>query len=741
MSSDVYVFNDPNATGSVTNLSSGTTEPEQSTEQTYDNVLSQYASYSCIITFALLSDQELNDPANTYRVNGPERIIARSGGSGTRQVLTAFEEDLGITAEYFIDDLEIQSVLTPTASARQTNSHVINFIIQEPYSMGTLLETLAVTTQDAYPELPSDDNVVLSYINVPYLLMIEFIGYDDDGNVIKIPNTTRYIPIGLNTLDFSVTPAGAQYNISATAWNEAALLDEVQRVKTDITIEGSTVAEFLQLTGSEDRASLSSTINEIEQSEKQSDSKPQPDQYVIAFPTDSAALSRKINQAQESNQGATTEQNQTAPTRVTSDGGITIDRIKRIVEDESEINEIGKAKLSKSAFDGTKKMGLPEDQEQETDGGARLFKRGNLVIEEDFNSISITRGMRIQDIIEEIILMSEYGEQLVTEPPDSKGMIKYFRIETDVYTVGNEENYIKRQNSAKIYVFKVLVYKINQFLIQHVTKSPVGIEELRRNIPKKYDYLYTGKNDDIINFDLQFNTAFYQGIGYDLGNTNQDIVLNRIDENTVLKINEGTGNTNEATGQIISLGTTNTGNRGLAGDITQTNKTQIARYFNDAILNSPADLITVELEIWGDPYYFSDSGIGNYSADPDNEQPQTTANKSIDYQQQSPFLLLNFRTPLDYNQTNDSDRYGEMEFSTKSKAVSQFSGIYMINAFTNTISQNKFTQLLSLVRIRNQEGTGEAQSLVENGNTDNLSLFAENALFGFQASSNAGQGE
>ena len=41
----------------------------------------------------------------------------------------------------------------------------------------------------------------------------------------------------------------------------------------------------------------------------------------------------------------------------------------------------------------------------------------------------------------------------------------------------------------------------------------------------------------------------------------------------------------------------------------------VARNFNEALVNSPTDLIGIDFTIWGDPY-IADSGMGNYPALP-----------------------------------------------------------------------------------------------------------------------------
>ena len=744
-SNNISVFSGPptvenfpssDADFAVTNENAPSASFLPSPNNVYPNVLSEYASYSCIITFGMLTTNELNNPDRTYRKNGPERIIARSGGAGSKKVPTAYEKEFGITTEYFIDDLEITSVIAPTSQTRETNAHVFTFNLKEPYSMGVLLQTLAVSAYDAYTERAADENSTVSYIDIPYLIGMQFIGWNDDGTYVEIPNTTRWIPIRLATMDFTVGPEGTVYNISAYAYNEMALIDEFQTINQDIDVKGSTVADFLQLQQEEKLTSLTGAINEIQIAETQAGNKQEADQYVIAFPKDGESLSAQINAAQEENQGATVTENE-SNNSVTASPGVTLEQIKKIVEDDGNINEIGLSKLAPNPFEvETRPMGRALDEGVVTDtvDGVTFLRKGNIAVREDLTSISFKKGMRIQEIIEDVVLLSEYAKQFVNDPSDDLGQKKFFRIETDVYNLASQDNVRQRQRAAKIFVYKVVPYRVSESFFNHPSSTTKGIDALRNRIPKYYDYIYSGKNDDIINFDLNFNTSFYSGMRFDLAQLRQEIITKRgLDEEAARQVSEGSNN-EEVSAPAEGITNTNTGDRGGSGNVYQSAETAIARYFTEELLNSPADLINLDLEIWGDPYYIADSGTGNYTAKKDTELEQTTIDKTIDYQNNEPYLILNFKTPIDYDIENESSTYGQMKFpESGGQTVTQFSGIYRIHTVTNTISGNKFTQNLSLTRLRNQTGspTGTSDYLIQDTN-ELFSVF----LDGFQASNN-----
>jgi len=71
----------------------------------------------------------------------------------------------------------------------------------------------------------------------------------------------------------------------------------------------------------------------------------------------------------------------------------------------------------------------------------------------------------------------------------------------------------------------------------------------------------------------------------------------------------------------------------------------------------------------------------------------------MDYQSSEVDILVNFRTPLDYNQD------GTMEFpGNGTKPVGAFSGVYQVIFCMTTLSGGVFNQQLKLIRRRNQEG-------------------------------------
>jgi hypothetical protein len=115
---------------------------------------------------------------------------------------------------------------------------------------------------------------------------------------------------------------------------------------------------------------------------------------------------------------------------------------------------------------------------------------------------------------------------------------------------------------------------------------------------------------------------------------------------------------------------------------------------HDRIINSPADMITGEIDIWGDPYFIP-SDLGNYN--PSISEYALSSRNTMSYVNNEIYVIINFITPFDYQV--DGHR---MDFPGE---YTRFSGVYQVWGVTNTFSNGEFKQNLKLIRIK-QDGEG-----------------------------------
>jgi hypothetical protein len=106
----------------------------------------------------------------------------------------------------------------------------------------------------------------------------------------------------------------------------------------------------------------------------------------------------------------------------------------------------------------------------------------------------------------------------------------------------------------------------------------------------------------------------------------------------------------------------------------------------------------LEMEIIGDPYYIVQSGQGNYTASA-TQYSNLNDDGSMNYQNGEVDIIVNFRTPIDINQTS-----GLYNFKgSASSPVTQWSGMYSVTDVISTFRDGQFKQTLKGFRRTLQE--------------------------------------
>lgn len=683
----------------------------------YRNELDQFASYNYVFTLGCLTSLELNFPLS-YRTIGPLIQLIKSGGTGGKKIPTIYETD-GIV-EFFIDDVEIQAAVAPNSKTRHTNAHRISFKVIEPYSMGQFIQNLRTAA------LVSGHN---NYIEAPFLLSVEFTGYDDEGNVKSPFFSKRHFPVKIIKADMNVTEAGATYDVVAVPYNEIALVDSVQTLKQDVEIRGTTVGEILQ----SGAVSLSSVINQRQVALEEAKQIPVADQYIIAFPrsgvTESllgsvgtafgAITSGGLNQRGKLYESLSGQKGGDIPAdfdaKLKELQGVSVPRtaVGEAVKAQANLtatwNDIGTSKIVKS-FTDYGKIPFGEPKFTEIQGQPGVFQRGKLTISDENRKFTFKSGTKITEIIEEIILISDYGRQFVNAKPDAKGKIPWFRIEVHTYTVSDFITIATTGKSPKIYVYRVIPYMADSS-VNEAPSAPSLNQFLKQGSAiKAYNYIYTGQNKDIIKFDIDLNLAFYTSVNADRGSLTSAAKKGGTDQTVAgdpqsayrqpTAIPKPAG----ASGQAATVDTNapSTGSKGGGGK--EHSENSIARMFNDNFVNSDNDLIQVNLEIHGDPYYLADAGLGNYLGIANPLNRAITVEGAMNPLGGEVNVILNFRTPIDYNGEDGFVKYPLGGFLP----IGMFSGIYKVIIVTSKFTGGRFSQTLKLVRLRNQDLTLEA---------------------------------
>lgn len=663
------------------------------------NVLSNYASYTYVIGLSALTVDDINYPDISYKAGKTLPLICKSAGTDPEnRIQTEYGK-----WDFFIDNLEFDSVIG-LATPSKTNTTVVKFDVIEPYSIGVFMLALQRAAANAG---------FLNWRSAPYLLSIEFRGVKENGQMSKIPFSTRHIPIRLTSAQIKANEQGCKYSVSAFATQGQAMTTQYANLKTDAAIKGKTVQEVLQ-TGEQ---SLQAIVNQHLKELKTKGTVNVADEIVIIFPKDEQVASSLQSESGKASGSATA----TASPKVTSSAGEITKKIgvtqstvnKTLVQSLADVNDIGLTSMGYS-YDRRGDIGTAKISES-VDEATGKWVRGNLKVDPKEGTLKFSQEMDIPSVIEQVLLSSDWpGKALASTNVDNDGMRKWWRIDTQVFYIKTDENLTKTGDYPRIIVYRVIPYKAHSGAVTAPQSAPPGYTNIKRQVIKQYDYLYTGKNSEILKFDIDFSLSFANVLAADSYSTTEEDSngSNQQPETadlTPTANGPGFQNTQFGSyGTVVNKPTLIQGVYDLfGGGGKETSQNKIGRTFLQA-LRSPLDMITLNMEIMGDPYWIVNSGQGNYTAKQVAGVKDLNVDGSVAWQTSEVDIIVNFRSPFDINQTTGlydfkSANMFDLGGSSKSNPTLGFTGLYRVNTVTSTFRGGVFKQTLKGSRRPLQE--------------------------------------
>jgi len=675
-------------------------------EEIEKNVLNNYRSLTHNFTMAALSMDEVNDP-NSYRSGNLTRVILKSGGKGpnainitndsNKDLIKGFNENSPGRFDMFIDNVEIESLMTFTKNSSVSLTSSLRFDIFEPYSISGFIEAIQVAAVSAgYP----------SYIGASFVLKMEFIGYPDNVSIeeskpITIPDSVRYFVFRFNSVSVDITEQGTRYKCAATPWNQAGF-GEPNKLKKPIKIVGKTVREIL--------TNFKDSLNEQLKDEKKSSTVEgttdvEPDEYDIVF--------------------------------LRSETSNVIDIIAN-----SEISEFQKGNENydfpeaqdTTGYDGQKVKKSPEKQPagktQFTEKELEIIKKDaakhgikNPIINfkptlpnSSKPTVNFREAQAIHECIAAVIRDSEFGKAIVKNigidgtpgEIDDYGFINYFLINIEMTNLGGI-NKVTRKPRQK-YTYVISSYKVHYTNVPNYANQIVNVDLLIKNVVlRNYNYIYTGKNVDVLNFKIQFNNLFFEAATYAMGNSNNNRGTNNLNPDNLPspKLNNlqdpqqrayAKGIFPTSTRTVTAESSDATGDGGKSGGFEPDPFSVMSKNMHEAIINSPVGMVTGEIEILGDPFFLVTGGIGNYN--PDIEKLGKTVNGESAYNRGEVYVSIKFRNPIDISKFEEN---GLVYFSEEN---TEYSGVYKVNRVTSNFRNGLFTQRLEITRLPGQTRTG-----------------------------------
>ena len=544
-----------------------------------------------------------------------------------------------------------------------------------------------------------------NYMEAVFVLLVEFQGYPDSDTGASgdpvILKEKRYIPFHLTKMGIEITERGTKYTCEAVPSNELGY-GIAGKLVNDITANGNTIEELLtdlltklnnQLTKNKEKAGATDgNVNAKKHHEyyvrfddwtptggfiKNSGNKIgkslvlDPDKHAINFDfIDAQTVSSKKNQ---NYRGASTP-----PSEVQYD----------------EMNNV----ISSSPV--------------ASDSNTKPYEANNAAV----NSLQFSAESNLYELMSNVVANSEYVrdiiENLVEKKGESKyldkktGMINYFavRLETeDNLALGRDED---NNMPLKKFIYVISPYQIHFTRIPEFSKFGINQADLITRSVRSYDYIYTGHNQEILNFKLQYNYLFYEGVPQSRGANDRakQTDKDRPDGETKVTVtnNGSTTKLSDGTPVIPSAPDprSNSDTKTLDGIPRQDDPYfALANNLHKAVIDSKASMVQADMEILGDPFFLVTGGIGNQLEKPDVTEKQSTVSGQVDHLSGECIIDIKFKNPDDIG-TDGADK----GFMVYNKIINQpFQGAYRIIKVLNTFRDGLFKQKLELIRIPGQD--------------------------------------
>ena len=668
------------------------------------NPLFAYASYDYVIGLGALSQAEINDPDKTYFAGKTPLLICKSANADpNNRVKTTFGK-----FDFFINNLKINSLIG-FAAGGNGGSCTLTFDIIEPYSMGMFF----IACQTAADKLGFDN-----WREAPYVITIDFRGNKENGSMANIPGTKRFIPFQLVAISMTADANGSKYTCKAIAWGAGAITDAVANLKTDITAQGNTVQEILQTGENSLQAALNKKCREIA---KQNNIET-PDEYLILFPNEIASdTGETTSQAGQSTAPAINVNDYTTTYKTL--GVSRSDINSTLVQSVGEVNALGASAMRPGKPD------TPQNKDNSVyEPKIDQFIRSKNTSTATLNSVTFPQDGNISTAINNVLLKAAFADEtLQANALDEKGMRNHWIIVPQQYIISSQTN-TNTGSKALLHVYKVIPYKVHSSKLMPAGGKAPGFENLNNEAVKEYNYMFTGKNIDIIEWKLQFDMSFYAELPVSSAAQSTD---------TQLALNDGAGaktqdkvnplpdgkpgdKTPGVQNPVVRFVKTLTGTDLQGGGGTDTQATRAARTWHDAVTRG-REMQALRMKIIGDPYYIAQSGVGNYFSAP-SQYSNLNSDGSVNWTSGEVDIRVNYRSPIDINQGTGLYNFGSKTFTDpetgKSQSVSQFSGLYQLIYVESVFSNGQFTPDLKALRRPMQEST-QAPAETYSSNKDN----------------------
>jgi hypothetical protein len=589
-------------------------------------------------------------------------VVAEDGGQYPNNSATPTQR-LPSTGglNYYIHSVEFETVIGLNSSSKHSNMLNGTVVIYEPYG-ATFQDTLVFAAVDA------NTGLFYNHTSQPYMLQCDFVGYDDTGTPVPTSETAIYrkrFPIRILSMKVDIDETGGKYTIDFVAANHMALKTEYGHAPKIFNLHGTTVQDVLN-----DYAAQLNAFYNFEVANRKG--RQYAPRYAFTFDPNfiqnsNVVYSENVDLANANPNTPSTQLDLKTSTFTVPYGTSIIETIHKIMlQSQYILNQ-----LNIQVGSNSQTVSLTEVQSAKL---TTIFNMYKTTIQTTMNGVPANASSPIA------------------------GAYDYFRNEF-----------------ALSFTFNIGQY----YVLDSVHPMTPMMADSRPYVIKDYQYMYTGKNNDVLKFDLNFDYSWYLPVTtYNYAQASQTATKNT---NTNILSSDspyymvgpswlvGAGDTIFGTYPILNplryrpvvgiqqqeIGPGNIGsdpNKQLSSDVVHTQFT-----------NSKGDMINLELTIVGDPTLLKQDDWLYIPS------PSSTVYNSWDTLSQSDFcakygharmdsgmLIVNMTVNTVIDIDTDWQDTGLMTPPTPIKNL--FSGLYKIITIKSSFSEGQFTQVLSMVR-------------------------------------------
>jgi hypothetical protein len=657
------------------------------------NPLSDYESYTYGLSLHLLSQTQYNNlienPETSYI---PQNVLVASAGKNSNN----FKRDPNFREDFYFDDFQMKTIVNITTRNRNSNLIECNFTIIEPVGF-TFINRLVAACKGIGSA---------NYLKQPYLLQIDFYGYKD--GVIAgtpIPNMSKYIPIALISMKTRVSTKGTEYKIEAMPYNHQAFSQAHVVSPANFKIKAVTVADMFG-TGRVTNANVEAFALAQREAAKLERARA----GLAAANAGASDLSPQdlfeLNQIVAEASGTTGTFQVSGFCDALNDYFASLRDVNKkiLVTNEYKVEffkEIGDSKLFPT--------NIPNDVNNAAAGGstaaaAKTAARaaGGLPVGTvvwNSGTFNIPMGMQIDKLIDYTVRNSDYIRRQLLVPESAAsgtpfaalntidgGPLKWYKI---VPKIKIKQYDASRQQYAYQITFCVKPWTVN-------TKYPYAVHGRTPGYVKQYDWMYTGRNTEVIDLQIDFDMLYYQQLtafpnAKAQGSTGETIAKPSPNPDTpVVPLSPEPADPLQPLPKVFVANDFRTQTLSGAAAAFGTGSGDLQR---DLTSTSRGDMINIQLKIIGDPQLIKQDDLF-YAQNIRPPTSQFTPNNSLYYDGGELYVNIIFQSPIDYDEST-----GLAIPNLGNYTYNLFNGIYKIITVENNFRQGKFEQTLNLIRL------------------------------------------